>query len=106
MSTVVYTTLHPTALSTMVGIAWGAVTHQHAGSGGSLKDIVDTFDAESAAFFVVPSADVVSDTLGLRSCHVIQVVWVILCRPEVRFASDEDDRNDGSANGPHLFYPL
>jgi hypothetical protein len=90
----------------MVGTARSAVTHQHAGSGGGLKDIIDAFDAESAALFVIPSADIVSDTLGLRSCHVIQVVWVILCRPEVRFASDKEYRNDGSANGPHLFYPL
>lgn len=106
MATVVYTAFHPAALSTMVGTARGTVTHQHAGPGGSLKDIVNAFDAKSAAFFVVPSADIMGDTLGLRSCHVIQVIWMILCRPKVRFASDEDDRNDGSANGPHLFYPL
>jgi hypothetical protein len=106
MPAVVYTTLHPTALPTMVSTARNTVTHQHAGSGGSLKDIVDTFDAKSTAFFVVSGADVVCDTLGLRSCNVIQVVRVVLWRPEVRFASDKDDRNDGSANGPHLFNPL
>jgi hypothetical protein len=106
MPTVVHAALHPTALSAMVGTAWSTVTHQHAGSGGSLKDIVNALDAEGAAFFVVPSANIVSDTFGLRSCHIIQVIWVILRWPEVRFASDEDDRNDGSANRPHFFYPL
>ena len=84
----------------------GTITHQHAGSSGGLKDVVDTFDAKSATFFVVPGTNIVGDTLGLRSCNIIQVVRVILWRPEVRFASDEDYRNDGSANGPHLFYPL
>ena len=103
---VIHATLHPAALSAMVGAARSAVTHQHTGSGGSLKDIINTLDAKSAALFVVPGADVVSDTLGLRSCHVIQVVWVILRWPEVRFASDKDDRNDGPANRPHLFDPL
>lgn len=106
MFAIVHATLHPTALSAVVGAAWSAVTHQHAGSGGSLKDIVNTLDAESAALFVVPGADVVSDTFGLRSCHVIQVVWMILRRSEVRFASDKDDRNDGAADGPDLFNPL
>ena len=90
----------------MVGVPRSTVTHKHASSGGGFKDIIDTFNAEGAALFVVPSTNVVSNTLGLRSCHVIQVIWVVLCRPEVRFASDKDDRNNGSADGPHLFYPL
>ena len=106
MPTVVHTTLHPTAFPAMVRAARNTVTHQHARSGGSLKHIVDTFDPKSTAFFIVSRPDVVSDTLGLRPCNVIQVVRVILWRPEVRFASDEDDRNDGSTNGPNLFYPL
>ena len=106
MPTVIHPTFHATALSAMVGTARSAVTHQHAGSGGGLKDIINTLDPEGTALFVVPSADIVGNTLGLRSCHIVQVIWVILSRPEVRFASDEDDRNDGSANGPHLFNPL
>jgi len=105
--TIIHATFHTAAaLSAMVGTTRSAVTHQHAGSGGGLKDIINAFDAEGAALFVVPSADIVSDTLGLRSCHVVQVVWMILRRPKVRFASDKDDRNDGTANGPHLFNPL
>lgn len=98
-------TLRFTALPAMVR-ARNTVAHQHTSSGGSLEDIIDTFDAKSAALFVVSGTDSVSDILGLRSCNVIRVVWVILGRPEVRFASDKDDRNDGPANGPHLFYPL
>lgn len=103
MPTVVQTTLHATALSAMVRIARSAITHQHAGPGGGLEDIINAFDAESAALFVIPSTNVVSDTFGLRSCHIIQVIRVILRRTEVRFASNKDDRNDGSANRPHLF---
>lgn len=106
MSTVVYPNLQPAALSSMVGIARSAIAHEHAGSGGSLEDIVNTFDPKRTAFLVVPGADIVSNTFGLRSCHVIQVIWVVLWRPEVRFASDEDDRNDRSADGPDLFDPL
>jgi hypothetical protein len=105
VTTFVHTALHPTALSAMVG-ARSAVTHQHAGSGGGLKDIINALDAEGTALFVIPRADVVSDTFGLCSCHIVQVVWVVLSRPEIRFASDKDDRNDGSANRPHLFNPL
>jgi len=104
--TVVHTTLHAAALSAMVRAARSTITHQHAGSGGRLKDIINTFNTEGAALFVVPGPDVVSNTFCLRSCHVIQVVWMILWWPEVRFAPDEDDRNDGPAYGPHLFYPL
>jgi hypothetical protein len=74
MPAIVYSALHPTALPTMVS----TVTHQHAGSGGGLKDVVDTFDAKSTAFFVVSGTDVMGDTFGLRSCNEIQVVWVIL----------------------------
>jgi len=104
--TVIQATLHATALPAMVRTARSTVTHQHASSGGRFKHVVNSFDTEGTALFVVPSADIVSNTLGLRSCHIVQVVWVILWGPEVRFASDEDDRNDGSADGPHLFYPL
>lgn len=78
MPTVVFTTL-----AGMPVVIRSTITHQHAGPGGGLKDVVDTFDAKSTAFFVVSGTDIVSDTFGLRSCHVIQVVWVILCRPEV-----------------------
>lgn len=106
VSIAVHAAFHATAFSTMVRITRGAVTHQHAGSGGSLEHIVDTFDAEGTTFFVVPSADIVGNTFSLRSRHVVQVVWVVLCRPEVRLASDKDDRNDRSTNGPHLFNPL
>lgn len=102
----VHTTPHATAPSAMVGTARSTITHQHTGSGGGLKDIIDAFNAEGAALLIVSSADIVSDTFGLRPRHKIQVIWVILCRTEVRFTSDKDDRNDGSANGPHLFYPL
>lgn len=106
MPTAVHTTPHATAPSAVVRTARSTVTHQHAGSGGGLKDVIDAFNAEGAALLIVPSADIVSDTFGLRPRHIIQVIWVILCRPEVRFTPDKDDRNDGSANGPHLFYPL
>lgn len=106
MVTVVDATFNSAALSTMMGAARSTVPHQHAGSGGSLEDIVNTLNTKSAAFFVVPGADVMGNTLGLRSCHVIQVTWMILWWPEVGFASDKDDRNDGPADGPHLFYPL
>ena len=106
MPAIVQATLHPAALSAMVGVARSTIAHQHAGSRGGFKHIVNTFDAEGTAFFVVPGADVVRNTLGLRSCHVIQVVRMVLWRPQVRFASDQDDRNNGSADRPHLFYPL
>ena len=106
MPTIVQAALHPAALSAMVGMARSAIAHQHAGSRRGFKHIVDAFDAERTALFVVPGADVVRDTLGLRSCHVIQVIRMVLWRPQVRFASDQDDRNDGSADRPHLFYPL
>ena len=106
MPTIVHATHHPAALSAMVGVARSAIAHQHAGPGGGLKHIVNALDAEGTALFVIPGTDVVSDTLGLRSCHVIQVVWVVLWRSEVRFASDKDDRNNGSADRPYLFYPL
>jgi len=76
MTTVVYPALNPAALPTMVRTARGTITHQHAGPGGSLKDIVDTFDAKSTAFLVVSGADLVGNTLSLRPCHVIQVVRV------------------------------
>lgn len=83
MPIAIQSTLHATALSAMVGTAWSTITHQHAGSSGGFKHIVNAFDAEGTAFFVVPSTDVVSDTLGLRSCHIVQVIWVVLRRPEV-----------------------
>ena len=81
MPVVAHTALHATALSAMVRATRSPVSHQHTGPGGGLKDIINTFDTEGAALFVVPCADIVSDTFGLRSCHVIQVVWVVLCRP-------------------------
>ena len=83
MSTIVQTALHAAALSAMVGVTRSTVTHQHARSSGGFKDIINALNAEGAALFVVPSANVVCDTLGLRSCHIIQVIWVVLCRPEV-----------------------
>ena len=59
------------------------VTHQHAGSSGCLKYIVNAFDPECAAFFVVHGTNIAGDVFGLLSCHVIQVIRVIICRPEV-----------------------
>ena len=106
MSTIVHATFHATTLSAVMGIACSTVTHKHASSSGGLEHIVNAFNPEGAAFFVVPGADIMSNTFGLRPCHVIQVIWMILCRPEVRFAPDKDDRNDGSTNGPHFFNPL
>lgn len=56
-----------TASPPMMASCWYAFAHQHAGPGGSLKDIVDTFDLEGGAFFVTTSADGLGDAFTLST---------------------------------------
>lgn len=84
----------------------GTIPHQHACPSSTLKDIVYTLDTKGAAFFKVASPDVLRYTFSLCTSDIVVIIGVIRGRPQVRFASDQDDWDGRTTDRPHLFYPL
>lgn len=95
-----------TASPSMMASCWYALTHQHAGTGGSLKDIVNAFDFEGGAFLVATGADGLGDTFTLSTGDELVEIGCVGWWTQIGLAADEEYWNRGAADGAYFFYPL